>query len=304
MNKPDTTIVLPRSDPDLDGIACAVAYAELLRAQGRAALPWFGGRPDGEARYLVQRCAPISFATDDETLSADAFVLVDASGPEGIPTHVAFEKIREVIDHRLHHQAQHFFPNARIQVDPVGAAATLVAERFWQSGTSPTQLTGWLLYGAIYSNTQRLRGAVTTSRDRTAAQRLERECNPPAVLVDEQMAARRAEILADLPVAMRQETKQYRTGGKPFLVTQLEFEGAADVLVEREQEIRRVLATSEEPAILNMFDVGQATCYVLVPNQELREILSAHLGLRFNADIATVHPGILRKQIVAGIADS
>ena len=56
------TIVLPSSNPDLDGVACAVGYSEFLRRQGHNALPWICGEADAEARYHINLCRAVRYA--------------------------------------------------------------------------------------------------------------------------------------------------------------------------------------------------------------------------------------------------
>src|SRR5512138_2727393 len=132
--------VFPRSAPDLDGVVCAVAYAELLSMKGRPAQPWIHGRPDAEARYALTY-AGASLPDGSELLAetALAYVLVDASGLEGLPPGRSPDLVVEVIDHRPAPNVQRLFPNARCTIDLVGAAATLVAERFHEAGVGPSR---------------------------------------------------------------------------------------------------------------------------------------------------------------------
>jgi nanoRNase/pAp phosphatase (c-di-AMP/oligoRNAs hydrolase) len=72
-----TKIVLPPTPPDLDGVACAIAYAELLNRIGVRALAWFSGQPDAEARYVLSQCKGVVLAEHQTVVEADEYILVD-----------------------------------------------------------------------------------------------------------------------------------------------------------------------------------------------------------------------------------
>src|SRR5688572_2688816 len=156
--------------PDLDCIAGSLAYAEYLRAQGKAAKAWLCGTPDGEAQFYLQRFPDFEFASAGDIAAMRHMVLVDFSDVRYIPQGTNPEDVIEVIDHRFFNNAEKHFFNARIQLDAVGAAATQITEHFMQSNLTPSEASACLLYGAIYSNTLCLKGALCTDRDRAAAE--------------------------------------------------------------------------------------------------------------------------------------
>ena len=61
----------------------------------------------------------------------------------------------------------------RATFDPVGCTATLIIERFRQSGMEPSRPTAILLLGAIMSDTVILNSPTTTERDRAVIDYLE-----------------------------------------------------------------------------------------------------------------------------------
>ena len=70
----------------------------------------------------------------------------------------------EVVDHRAVNEADKF-QNAKIQIEMVGSAATLIAEKFLHATTSTSPESAALLYSAIISNTINFQANVTTDRD-------------------------------------------------------------------------------------------------------------------------------------------
>ncbi len=123
-------IILPAPiRPDLDCIAGALAYAALLKQEGQDAQVWMDGVPDGEAQFYLDLFPDHEFADSTQAKAADSYVLVDFSEASFMPDWFDKSKAIEVIDHRFLHQPQIDFPNAKVELTAVGAAATLIAER-------------------------------------------------------------------------------------------------------------------------------------------------------------------------------
>lgn len=79
-------VTVPRDGPDLDGFACAIAYAELLRARGVSARSFISGSPDPEAVFAAERLAVTTRGKAPQ--SGEPIVLVDASDLRGMPDSV------------------------------------------------------------------------------------------------------------------------------------------------------------------------------------------------------------------------
>lgn len=296
-----TTIVLPYSSPDLDGIACAVAYSELLNKNNISAQPWFLGQPDAEAVYVLSQCENIEFADLEKVKGATEYVLVDGSELEGLPNEVDLEKVIEVIDHRLHHKAIELFPNAKLHIEPVGAAATLIAERFREQNTSPSFASGILLYGAIHSNTQCLQGSVTSKRDIDISNWLKTIVPIPNNLLDNQFAARRNEIIVDLPSAILRESKKFEHSSGSYIVAQLEFKGAGQLIEDSMNIMSDCIIQLGSRTMLNLVDILQGNSYLIVPDPSLRFTVASCTSLKFKGIVAMSNPIFLRKQILAAM---
>jgi len=298
MKNIETTIVLPRTEPDLDGVACAVAYAELLNATGALSKPWYKEIPDAEAKHLINLCKSVLYAGNNEVENAKQFILVDASGLEGLPSEVDPANITEVIDHRFHHKAEDLFPNAKIQIESVGAAATLIAEKYMAANIIPSHDSGLMLYGAIHSNTQCLKGTITSDRDRFASNWLEQAVFIPKNFLEEQFAARRDDLIQDIDASIRRERKEYVHPTGEYAISQLEFHGSGKVLKERIRTISDVINELTPRTALNMVDLDANCSYIYVVDEGLKSIFTNKIGLFFSDDIAISDGIILRKQIV------
>src|SRR5690349_8340205 len=83
---------------DIDVYASAVAYAELLRAQGKPAVAVSTAPFSGSVPADV-RAWPAEFATEHTPNPDDRFVVVDVSDPAHFDKIVDHAKLAEVIDH-------------------------------------------------------------------------------------------------------------------------------------------------------------------------------------------------------------
>ncbi len=289
-------VVTAKQSPDLDGVACTVAQAELLAAVGTPAVAVVAGQPDAEARYVLDHLGVVPPSRPPENVNG--VVLVDMSALPGLPDFADPAAVIEVIDHRLHGDPSRSFPNAKVQVEKVGAAATLVFERFQHQGISPSPNSALLLQAAIHSNTQRLRGAVTTPRDVAAASALAESHPLPTGFIEAQFRARAAEILEDLPAAIRRETKTFDHPDGTFWVAQLECPGALDLV----DEARRVPAPLRN--IVNLVDPLRAASMMVVQDESFRVWVATQVGIEFDGDVARPSQALLRKQIVARLLDA
>ena len=172
-------LVTGGEEPDIDAAACAYAYAELLRHEGKDALAVSFGRPHIEAEFVFDFLKIPGLAKGDaEVKECKEVILVDASELHVISPAIDPKKVIQIIDHRKSNDA-HKFPNAKVQIELVGAAATLIAEKFFAKKQTPSREAAVLLYSAIVSNTINFKANLTTDRDRKMANWLKPLCGIP-----------------------------------------------------------------------------------------------------------------------------
>ncbi|WP_161791762.1 DHH family phosphoesterase [Candidatus Jidaibacter acanthamoebae] len=151
---------------DIDVLACAVAYKELLGLKNKKAKIVFTG--------AFNKTVPTSVLTWNmdvshgvpENLSDYNYVLVDISNPNYFEKFVVREQVIEVFDH--HHGFEKYWTNLigeSARIEPVGSCATLIWEEYKKHNKenmiSPTSAN--LIYTAIISNTLNFHlGAVFT----------------------------------------------------------------------------------------------------------------------------------------------
>src|SRR3989338_2022789 len=99
-------LITPYVDPDLDGVVCAVAYAEFLNNKGIKAVPGFSGDFNIETKYIADK---FNFQLPKQISDFNLYnkiIIVDVSDKTLIHETINLKNVIEVIDHRKVHQAQ------------------------------------------------------------------------------------------------------------------------------------------------------------------------------------------------------
>jgi manganese-dependent inorganic pyrophosphatase len=148
-------------------------------------------------------------------------------------------EIVEILDHHNVGSIETRVP-VRATFDPVGSTATLVIERFRQSGLEPSRPTGILLLSAILSDTVILSSPTTTERDHEAVAYLERALAVDARELGREMFEATSD-LSEVPAEriVTGDAKQYEVGGRSIAIAQVETVGPS--LLEREDELLEAL---------------------------------------------------------------
>ena len=295
-------------DPDLDGVACAVAYAELLNATGTSAMVCLMGHPTVEAEFAlsileVPRPADReSFAQDERVIILDASELVHFEG------RLVPEQVIEVIDHRQMNDA-HLFAHAKVQVELVGAAATLVAEKFHEQNFLPSTKSAQLLQAAIISNTQNFQASTTTDRDHLMMKWLHEIAPLSESFVHDMFAAKSDFTGEKLEQAMDIETAIFEMGDKRLGIVQLEMVGSESLVVNRYDEILEILDRLREQnkldvIFLTVLDIEKKLNRFVTADSVAQALLTEALGVTFTGNTAVREGIIMRKEIIPLIKKS
>ena len=127
-------LVTSYKNPDLDGVACTYAYTEFLYATCKDVLGAISGSPHMEAQFVLDKFNIPSLENAEKIINAiEQIILVDTSDIKSLSDQIQSHKVIEIIDHRKVNEANKF-PNAKIQIDLVGAASTLIAEGTLRTG--------------------------------------------------------------------------------------------------------------------------------------------------------------------------
>lgn len=289
-------------NPDLDGVAGAIAYCEFLEKTGRKAVVGIIGKPHDEVKYILDRYSlsyPRSISNAD---NFDEVILVDASDLNGLEGNIAPEKVIEIIDHRKINEAGKF-PNAKAQIELVGSAATLVAEKFIENNINISQESAILLCGAIISNTLNFKGSVTTERDKKAVGYL----NKIALLSDnfwKELFMAKSDLSGEkLKERIKDDFAWFTFVDKKVSIAQIEIIGAEQLIKERGEEIINILEKIKldmglDYIFLNTIELELGCNFFISSDLKTQKLLETILDIKFNGFIAKRPNLIMRKQIV------
>lgn len=289
-------------DHDLDGTAGAIAYAEYLNKTGLNAVVGIIGSPHDEARFVLNRFGftyPNSISNSD---NFDKIILVDCSDLNGLEGKILPEKVIEIIDHRKIHEA-HKFPNAKVQIELVGAAATLVAEKFMQNDVDISKESAILLLSAVISNTLNFKGSVTTERDKKVADWLNKVAGLSQDYWKELFIAK-SDLSGDkLSERIAGDLAWFTFGNKKIGIAQIEMIGGRKLVAERIKEITESLQKIKEERgfdylFLNIIELEECFNILVVGDDNTKNLLEKVLAVKFLTDWAERPNLIMRKQIV------
>lgn len=291
--------------PDLDGTACLIAYAELLEKQGEEAVGAVFGEPDEEARFMLEEFG-IEVPDASEYLENSEVVIVDASFPDGVSDQVDLEEVTEVIDHRKNHEADSF-PNAEVDVQLVGAAATIIAERFREEKAEISKTSANLLYAAIKDNTVDLQANVTTERDREALNWLEENAKIQKEVCREIFEVKSVENI-DPEQIIPDDYYSTTHHGRKIGVSQIESLYTEKFVNQNKEEIRQVLRDLKQKqnldyAFLTSIDIQSGKNFFLAADKETVEVLSRALDMSFESYLAKRDDMLLRKEVMPEIKE-
>ena len=289
-------------NPDLDGVSGSFAYAEFLQKTGKNAVAGTFGEPHEEAKYILDRFSIQYPQVLLDVQDFDGVILVDSSDLKGLDGKVPPEKVVEIIDHRKINNASDF-PNAKIQIELVGAAATLVAEKFMENDTVISKEAAILLCGGILSNTLNFKAGVTTERDRNAFDWLNKTARLPADFWKELFQAKSDLGENKLKERILGDFAWFEMSDKKVGIAQIEMIGAEKLIQERKVDILQML---EEIKVEKQLDfIFQSTLelegeknFFVTENPETKKLLEKVLKIEFDGNIAIRDGLIMRKQIV------
>lgn len=296
------TLVTAKVHPDLDGVSCSLAYADLLTHISSQATGLVFDSPQAEVRFFQkQQHISLPIVSPSYHHKYSNFVLVDASSMKGMPAVVTADKVVEIIDHRVGDYESHQFPHAKVDIQLVGAAATLIVERFQEANLLPQLDHAQLLYGAIFHNTLFFRSPNTHQRDHAAASYLENHFKLTQSLVKDMFSFVTREITSDLVRAISEDAKEFSAfkgalKAYQLIVSDVRF---PDLKSKLEAAVHQV--HSSGPFFLNFVDISSDSSQVFTNDDQIKSVLEHEFSAHFSDSWGQIHPMRLRKQLLPPI---
>lgn len=300
-----TILITPKINPDLDGVACAYVYAGLMNIIDRENKYIAGiyGNPQSEAKFLLNKLDIKDGLIFNPKMEFDNFIIVDASDIKGMPEVIRPEDVLEVIDHRETHKAKEIFPNAKIQIEPVGAAATLIFEKMMEVKFPINSNNIFLLFGAIFSNTLNFKSKVAGKRDWDAVESLKNDYGVtiPSNLINDMFQYKTEYASSNLEEVINGDFKTFDGG---LGIAQLEGVDLQGLVADKIENIKEILKKIKEKLnlkyiFLTAADIKNGHNVFVAIDEKTLSLLSDSIGLSFDdRGIAKNNKLYLRKQLL------
>lgn len=299
-------VVTSYIEPDMDGISAMYAYTEYLRKKGEEAEYYYEGKPKTEVQIVLDTFN-IKLNNIDKIEDDDKIVMVDTNYFTELSKIFKMENVVEIIDH---HKRQGWYDgrdDIKVQIEPIGAAATLVAERFKNNNMDISKEAAILLYNGIISNTMNLKIKMTTKRDIDMASWLKSKASEITDDKTKEIFIKKSEIGDRLREEMEVELKDYFMS-LSWSMGQLEIANVDDFLEKYEEKIREILKNVKEEndvqyISVNCMDVLNGYSIIVAENEETAKLISDTFGFKFKNLKAKTDGLVSRKELVKVMRD-
>lgn len=300
-------IVTSYQKPDIDGVACMYAYSELLNRQGEETEYFIWDKPKQEVTIVCDMFGiTLSSLKEDEILENSEFVVVDLNGKDQLHDIVKEDKVVEIIDHHgLSRWLQSYTSIQRLQIDKVGAAATIVTERYKESGLIPSREAAILLFYGIISNSINLKSSLTKTRDKEACQWLKSICQDISEEKIKEIFIKKSRIEdCNLRYEMECEVPNTFPDFK-VIIALLEVANLEEFLKDKKQQILKIMQSVKKEnqvnyIFINCIDILNGYIIVFAADEESREFVRRTFGYEFDQNnMAKINRIIPRKDMTA-----
>ena len=287
---------------DIDAVGCAIAYAELLRVEGKSAEVVLPGTLNNSVSDSV-RVWGLEYVTTPTNSEAE-YVLVDVSDPAHIADCAKTGNVTEVYDH--HPGFEQYWQEkigAHSHIEPIGAAATLIWEEWKKRGQTEkiSEKSAKLLAVAILSNTLNFGAIITNDRDRVAYAELQSITPLSDEWIAQYFTEQETAVMQDVHQAIINDTKVLSIPGLPFTMTvgQLElWDGSAFLKTNTEAIESALKSFGEEHWIMSIPSLSEMKNHFYTKSEAVKELFTSGLDITFDGDYATSPRLWLRKEII------
>jgi len=286
---------------EIDLLACAIAYAELLNSENKNATVVLPGEFNKSITKDIQKWSlKLKKNTDNSNVK---FVIVDVSNPKYFAKFVEENKIIEIYDHHTgfeQYWKDKLGKNSKIEM--IGACATLIWEEFEKRNKSKISKTSAnLLYTAIISNTLNLNAQITNKRDINAFNKIKKLTSLPnnwteKYFIDQDKSVYKNPIKETKNDTHTEKVPQIRGD---IIIGQLELWNSKDFIKKHTPKIERALKSFGKPVwFMTSPSISEGINYIFTKNEEIKKLLSKTIRAKFKGNLGTTDKLWLRKEIL------
>ncbi|MEE4313442.1 MAG: manganese-dependent inorganic pyrophosphatase [Desulfofustis sp.] len=256
-----TICVVGHSNPDTDSVTSAIAYAALLKAQGKDAKACMQSSAEAlnpESKVVIERFG-LAMPEQISDAAGKQIALVDFSDLAQGPANLAEAEVVAIVDH---HKIGDVTTNNPIlfRAEPVGCTGTVLNKMFKESGVAiPKDVAGGML-AAILSDTVNFKSPTCTDDDKAAVADLKTVAGvaDTDALFMEMLKAKSAVAGVPAKDLLFRDYKDFDMKGQKVGVGQLELatiDQVADVRGELLKAMEAVKAEGRHSVLLMLTDV-------------------------------------------------
>ncbi|MDR3561788.1 MAG: DHH family phosphoesterase [Negativicutes bacterium] len=277
------SVVLSYTNPDLDGVASAIAIEALYDLHWEARV---SGSIDHETAHVLKSLGLPLPPQVESWEQIHEIWLIDTHHRIQLPTALPLSRVVKITDHHPGGNPN-CFPHAELQNETVGAVGTLIVERYEAMRKAILPEVALLLQAAILSNSLEFRSGSTSDRDRHAYEKLSAIKPIGQILIEGMRECRRGIVNLCTDQLVQSDTKLLETAYGVVAIAQVEAPGASKILTRSDLMVSlRMLASRAEAAsaILNIVDTASGTSGVVVTDPEIALLLAEKLSATVGND--------------------
>ncbi len=303
MNK---MLVTTYINPDMDGVASVLSLAYILNKSGQSVEPLLYGDPQPSVKYLIDKLGyKLPFGSIDDNNRWEQYAIVDTSVSKRLPKFIDAQNVIEIIDHHPSESGLDF-PNAKIQNEVMGAAATLIWERSNKMGIKLPEDLAKLIYLAIFDNTAFLLANVTL-RDEKAIADIKSAFGFTERLTEELIEYDMAYKSTNFDKVLIDDLKEIDLAEGKCIAGQIIFpwkKGNFDLKERIESLAQNLHQKNNSKVLMGIVDPYERTTSIYSTDELLQSKLVREFGEEFEANWMKINTVVLRKKVLIAIATS
>lgn len=291
-------IITAGSKIDIDALACAIAYKNILEILGIKSSVLLS-----EVWWTVpEEILSWWHIVDNKKVKKDdTYIVVDISEPNYIDPRINQENIIELRDHHPWYETyreEKIWTHAKIE--HIGACATLIFEKAEKEKITE-KLADYsinLLLTAILANTLNFKAQITNERDITAYTKLRKISNLPWNWSEIYFKKVEENIIQSPKESLINDTKVIPLLGKKITIVQIELRESEKFMIQNKELIEKV-ATSygEKDWLYTSPSIGTWTNNLFTTSTLVKNALIDKIWATFSGDFGTTKTLRLRKEI-------
>lgn len=289
---------------DIDALACAIGYDELLSLKNINSEVVFSVNPNSSVTKTIRNWG-LKYSKELNKKTDDLhFVIVDCANPEILPNFVDLEKVIEVYDHHLFNEEVLWKKyDTKVIIEPVGACATLIWDKYKSENVEDkiSKISANLLYTAIFSNTLNFNASVTTQRDIDATKELLKYTNLPDNWISTYYKESEEQTLAEPETAIKNDTKvvSFQDNSIKLTIGQMELWNSFKFIDKSKEIIQKVLeGFGNSDWFMTAPSISEGKNYIFTKSPKVKDILLKSIECKFDGDIGVTSKLWLRKEIL------